>query len=174
MNASAKNETGSAAFDAAGPEMLESMAAFGRDALDRTMRLTAEATVRAVRGAAAAGTAQLEAAQALREKVGGGGGGEYISALSESSEAAIGGLETCMEKAIDGARAATDAGIETVGRSLAARTTEEWLGVQVDSATRMMQLGLAQAGDFARVVTETSARCAEPLTARARTAGKAS
>ena len=176
MSASAKNEKGTPAFGPPGPEILESMATLGRDAVDRTMRLAADATVRAFRGAATAGTAQLEAAQALREKMSGNGKGNdsYLTAFSASSEAAIAGIETCMEKAIDGTRAATDAGIETVGRSLAARTMDDWLGVQVDSATRMMELGLAQAGDFARIVTETSARCADPFTARAGTAEQAS
>ena len=140
------------------------------------MRMTAEATVRACRGAAAAGTAQLEAAQALRAKMGSGGSENVsaLSALSASSEAAIAGMETCMEKAIDCTRAATDAGIETVGRSLAARTPDEWLTVQIDSATRMMSLGLAQSAEFARIVTDTSTRCAEPLKARVESTVQAS
>ena len=162
MSTSAKNEAGRPAF---GPEMLEGMAALGRDALERTMRLTAEATVRACRGAAAAGAVQLEAAQAMREKLG-RGGSENVAALNASSEAAIDGMETCMEKAIDFARTATDAGVESVGRSMAARTVDEWYGVQVDSATRMMDLGLAHAAEFARIVTDTSSRCADPLKAR--------
>ena len=164
MNASAKNGT---THGAAGPEVLESVAALGRDAVEKTMRMTAEATVRACRGAAAAGTAQLEAAQALREKVGGGGAAN-VSALSASSEAAIAGMETCMEQAIDWSRAATDVGIETAGRAMAAKTLDEWVTVQVDASTRMMNLGLAQAAELARIVTDTSARCAEPLRAQAR------
>ena len=163
MNASTKNETGQPAF---GPEMLEGMAAFGRDALERTMRLTAEATVRACRGAAAAGTARLEAAHAMRETMAGGGSGN-AAALAASSEAAIDGMETCMEKAIDFARTATDAGVETVGRSMAARTVDEWVGVQIESASRMMELGLAHAAELSRIVTDTSSRCADPLKARA-------
>ena len=162
MNASAKSGT---THGTAGPEVLESVAALGRDAVEKTMRMTAEATVRACRGAAAAGTAQLEAAQALREKVGGGGTAN-VSALSASSEAAIAGMEACMEKAIDWTRAATDAGIETVGRAMAARTLDEWVTVQTDASTRMMNLGLAQAAELARIVTDTSARCADPLKAQ--------
>ena len=163
MKASAKTGT---THGTAGPEVLESVAALGRDAFERTMRMTADATVRACRGAAAAGTAQLEAAQALRAKMG-NGGGENVSALSASSEAAIAGMETCMETAIDWTRAATDAGIETVGRSLAAKTMDEWFTVQIDSATRMMNLGLAQTAELARIVTDTSTRCADPLKAQA-------
>lgn len=170
MNASAKTGT---AHGPARPEVLESVAALGRDAVEKTMRMTAEATVRACRGTAAAGTAQLEAAQALREKVGGGGTAN-VSALSASSEAAIDGMETCMEKAIDWTRAATDAGIETAGRALAARTLDEWVTVQIDASTRMMNLGLAQAAEFARIVTETSARCADPLKEQALGSAQAS
>ena len=173
MNASTKTGTAQSAFGTAGPEVLESVATLGRDAVEKTMRMTAEATVRACRGAAAAGTAQLEAAQALRARMG-SGGSENVSALSASSEAAIAGMETCMEKAIDYTRAATDAGIETVGRSLAARTPDEWLTVQIDSATRMMNLGLAQTAEFARIVTDTSTRCAEPLKARVESTVQAS
>lgn len=176
MNASVKTGTERAAYGAAGPEVLESVAALGRDALERTMRMTAEATVRACRGAAEAGTAQLEAAQALREKMGGGASGNVsgLSALSASSEAAIAGLETCMEKAIDWTRAATDVGIETAGRTMATRTLDEWVTVQIDASTRMMNLGLAQAAEFARIVTDTSARCADPLKARVESAAQAS
>ena len=173
MNASVKTETERSAFDMAGPEALERAAALGRDAFERTMRMTAETTVRACRAAAAAGTAQLEAAQALREKMA-NGGNENVSALSASSEAAIAGAEACMEKAIDYSRATTDAGIETIGRALAARTLDEWLGVQIDSATRMMNLGLAQAADLTRIVTDTSTRCADPLKARVESTVKAS
>ena len=173
MNASVKTGAKQSAFGAAGPEMVEGAAALGREALERTMRMTAEAAVRACRGAAAAGTAHLEAVQALREKMG-GGGGEYVAALSASSEAAVTGIETCMEKTIDYTRAATDAGAESVSRSLAARTMDEWVGVQMDSATRMMNLGLAQAGEIARIVTDTSTRCAEPLGVRAESGAKAS
>lgn len=165
MDANAKTGTTQSAFGTAGPETLESMAALGRDAFERTMRMTAEATVRACRGAAAASTAQLEAAQALREKMG-NGTSENASALSATSEAAIAGMETCMEKAIEFTRANADAGIEAVGRTLAAKTMDEWLTVQFDSATRMMNLGLAQASEFARIVTDTSTRCADPLKAR--------
>ena len=172
MNASVKTGAKQSAFGAAGPEMVEGAAALGREALERTMRMTAEAAVRACRGAAAAGTAHLEAVQALREKMG-GGGGEYVAALSASSEAAVTGMETCMEKTIDYTRAATDAGVESVSRSLAARTMDEWVGVQMDSATRMMNLGLAQAGEIARIVTDTSTRCAEPLGVRAESGAKA-
>ena len=170
MNASAKNDTARPAF---GPEMMEGMAALGRDAAERTMRLTAEATVRAWRGAATAGAAQLEAAQAMRGRMG-GGAGENVAALTASSEAAMDGMETCVEKAIDFALTATDAGVETVGRSMAARTVDEWYGVQIDSATRMMDLGLAHAADLARIVTDTSSRCADPLKARVESALHAS
>ena len=170
MNASAKTGT---THGTAGPEVLESVAALGRDAFEKTMRMTAEATVRACRGAAAAGTAQLEAAEALRAKMG-NGGSENVSALSASSEAAIAGMETCMETAIDWTRAATDAGIETVGRSLAAKTLDEWVTVQIDSATRMMNLGLAQTAELARIVTDTSTRCADPLKGQARDTVQAS
>ncbi|MCY4452536.1 MAG: phasin family protein [Immundisolibacterales bacterium] len=173
MNASEKNGAKQSVFGVAGPEMVESAAALGREALERTMRLTAEATVRACRGAAAAGTAQLEAAQALRGKMD-GGGGEYVAALSASTDAAVTGIETCMEKTIDYTRAAADAGVESVSRSLAATTMNEWVGVQMDSATRMMNLGLAQAGEIARIVTDTSTRCAEPLGRRAESATKPS
>ena len=173
MNASAKSGNGQSAFGTAGPEVVESVAALGRDAVEKTMRMTAEATVRACRGAAAAGAAQLEAAQALRAKMG-GGGSENVSALSASSEAAIAGLETCMEKAIDWTRAATDAGIETAGRAMAARTLDEWITVQIDASTRMMNLGLAQSAELARIVTDTSARCADPLKAQAENAAPAS
>ena len=165
MNANEKTGTTRPAFGAAGPEVLESLAAFGRDALEKTMRMTAEATVRACRGAAAASTAQLETAQALRAKMG-AGGNENVSAMAASSEAAIAGIETYMEKAIDCTRAAADAGIETVGRAMSARTVEEWITVQIDSATRMMNLGLAQSAELARIVTDTSTRCAGPLGAR--------
>ena len=170
MNASAKSGT---THGTAGPEVLESAAALGRDAFEKTMRMTADATVRACRGAAAAGTAQLEAAQALRAKMG-NGGNENVSALTASSEAAIAGMETCMETAIDWTRAATDAGMETVGRSLAAKTLDEWFTVQIDSATRMMNLGLAQTAELARIVTDTSTRCADPLKAQAQDAVQAS
>lgn len=164
MNASAKTGNGQSAFGTAGPEVLESVAALGRDALEKTMRMTADATVRACREAAAAGTAQLEAAQALRAKM--GYGGENLSALSESSEAAIAGIETYMEKTIEWTRAATDAGVETVGRAMSARTLDEWISVQVDASTRMMNLGLAQSAELARIVTDTSTRCASPLKAQ--------
>lgn len=152
----------------AGPEMLESTAALGRDALEKTMRMTAEATVRACRGAAAAGAAQLEAAQALRAKAGGGGDrtGENVSALSASAEAAVAGLETCMERAIHYTCAAADVGLETAGRAMSARTLDEWITVQIDSAARMMNLGLAEAAEVARIVTDTSSRCADPIRAR--------
>jgi len=170
MKASAKTGT---THGAAGPEVLESVAALGRDAFEKTMRMTAEATVRACRGAAAAGTAQLEAAEALRAKMGNGGSAN-VSALSASSEAAIAGMETCMETAIDWTRAATDAGVETVGRSLAAKTLDEWFTVQIDSATRMMNLGLAQTAELARIVTDTSTRCADPLKAQAQDTVQAS
>ena len=170
MNESANNGTGRTA---SGPEMLEGVAALGRDALERTMRLTAETTVHACRGAAAAGTVQLEAARAMRERLG-TGGSENVAALTASSEAAIDGMETCLDKAIDFARTAADTGIETVGRSLAARTVDEWYGVQIDSATRMMNLGLAHAGELARVVTDTSSRCADPLKARTESAARTS
>ena len=170
MNASAKSGT---THGTAGPEVLESVAALGRDAFEKTMRMTADATVRACRGAAAAGTAQLEVAQALRAKMG-NGGSENVSALTASSEAAIAGMETCMETTIDWTRAATDAGIETVGRSLAAKTLDEWFTVQIDSATRMMNLGLAQTAELARIVTDTSTRCADPLKAQAQDAVQAS
>ena len=170
MNASAKSGT---THGTAGPEVLESVAALGRDAFEKTMRMTADATVRACRGAAAAGTAQIEAAQALRAKMG-NGGSENVSALTASSEAAIAGMETCMETTIDWTRAATDAGIETVGRSLAAKTLDEWFTVQIDSATRMMNLGLAQTAELARIVTDTSTRCADPLKAQAHDAVQAS
>ena len=173
MSASAKTGATQSAFGTAGPEVLESVAALGRDAVEKTMRMTAEATVRACRGAAATSTAQLEAAQALRAKMG-SGGNENVSALSASSEAAIAGMETCMEKAIDWTCAATDAGIESVGRSLAAKTLDEWLTVQIDSATRMMNLGLAQSAELARIVTDTSTRCADPLRARAEETVRAS
>ena len=172
MNASAKTGTTQSASGMPGTEAIESMAALGREALERTMRMTAEATVRACRGAAAAGAAQVEAAQALREKMG-SGTRENASALSASSEAAIAGVETCMENAIEFTRAATDAGMETVGRSLAARTLDEWVGVQIDATTRMMNLGLAQAGEVARIVTDTSSRCVEPFKARAESTGEA-
>ena len=43
---------------------------------------------------------------------------------------------------------------------------DEWLTVQIDSATRMMNLGFAQASELARIVTDTSTRCAGPLKAR--------
>ena len=165
MDASAKTGTTRSAFGTAGPETFESMAALGRDAFERTMRMTAEAAVRACRGAAAASATQLDAAQALREKMG-NGARENASALSAASEAAIAGMETCMEKAIEFTRVNADAGIEVVGRSVAAKTTDEWLTVQVDAATRMMNLGLAQASELARIVTETSTRCADPLKAR--------
>ena len=170
MKASAKTGT---THGSAGPEVLESVAALGRDAFEKTMRMTAEATVRACRGAAAAGTAQLEAAEALRAKMGNGGSAN-VSAFSASSEAAIAGMETCMETAIDWTRAATDAGVETVGRSLAAKTLDEWFTVQIDSATRMMNLGLAQTAEFARIVTDTSTRCADPLKAQAQDTVQAS
>ncbi len=176
MNANAKTGAAQSAYGTVDPEVLESVAALGRDAFEKTMRMTAEATVRACRGAAAAGTAQIEAAQALREKMGGGGSANVsgLSALSASSEAAIAGLETCMEKAIDWTRAATDAGIETAGRTMAARTLDEWVTVQIDASNRMMNLGLAQSAELARIVTDTSARCADPLKARADAAGQAS
>ena len=158
MNASAK--TGAAH----GPEVLESVAALGRDTLEKTMRMTAEATVRACRGAAAASAAQIEAAQALRAKMSvGGGADENASAVSASTEAAIAGLETGMEKAIDYACATADVGIEAAGRALSARTLDEWIAVQVDSASRMMNLGLAQGAELARIVTDASTRCASPL-----------
>ncbi len=163
MNASAK--TGAAH----GPEVLESVAALGRDAFEKTMRMTAEATVRACRGAAAASAAQIEAAQALRAKMGAAsdaGAGENASAVSASTEAAIAGLETSMEKAIDYTCAAADVGIKTAGRALSARTLDEWITVQVDSATRMMNLGLAQGAEFARIVTDASTRWASPLGAQ--------
>ena len=170
MKASAKTGT---THGTAGPEVLESVAALGRDAFEKTMRMTAEATVRACRGAAAAGTVQLEAAEALRAKMGNGGSAN-VSALSASSEAAIAGMETCMETAIDWTRAATDAGIETVGRSLAAKTLDEWFTVQIDSATRMMNLGLAQTAELARIVTDTSTRCTDPLKGQAQDTVQAS
>ena len=161
MNASAK--TGAAH----GPEVLESVAALGRDAFEKTMRMTAEATVRACRGAAAASAAQIEAAQALRAKMGvGADAGENASAVSASTEAAIAGLETSMEKAIDYTCAAADVGIETAGRALSARTLDEWITVQVDSATRMMNLGLAQGAELARIVTDASTWWASPLGAQ--------
>ena len=166
MNASVKTGNGPAAFGTAGPESLESMAAFGRDALEKTMRMTADATVRACRGAAAAGTAQLEAVHALREKMG-HGGGENVSAFTASSEAAIAGMETYLDRTIEFTRAAADAGVEAVGHSLKAKTLDEWLGVQVDSANRMVSLGLAQADELARIFTDTSTRCADPLKAPA-------
>lgn len=172
MNASAKTGSKQAGARTVGPEVLESAAALGREALERTMRMTAEATIRACRGAAAAGTAQLEAAQFPPAKM--GGGRDYVSALSASSEAAIAGMETCMEQAIDFTRAATDAGVETAGRALTARTLDDWIGVQVDSASRMMNLGLTQAGELTRIVTETSTRCMEPLTGQVERTGKAS
>ena len=165
MNASVETGTTRSAFGAVGPEVLESVAALGRDALEKTMRMTAEATVRACRGAAAASVAQLEAAQALRAKMG-AGGSENVSAMAASSEAAIAGFETYVEKAIDCTRAAADAGIETAGRAMSARTLDEWITVQIDSATRMMNLGLAQSAELARIVTDTSTRCADPLEAR--------
>ena len=165
MNASVKTGNGRTAFETGGPEALESMAALGRDTFERTMRLTADATVRACRGAAAAGTAQLEAAQALREKMV-QGGSENVSAFSASSEAAVSGIETYLDKTIEYTRAAADAGVEAVGRAMEARTVDEWLGVQVDSTNRMMNLGLAQAGELARIVTDTSTRCADPLKVR--------
>ena len=165
MNATAKTGTTQSAFGTAGPEVLESAAALGRDALEKTMRLTAEAAVRACRRATAAGAEQLEAAQALRAKMG-DGGSENLSAVSASSEAAIAGIETYLEKAIDCTRAAADAGIETAGRAMSARTLDEWITVQIDSATRMMNLGLAQSAELARIVTDTSTRCADPLRAR--------
>ena len=169
MNASAK--TGAAH----GPEVLESVAALGRDTLEKTMRMTAEAAVRACRGAATAGAAQIEAAQALRAKMGvGAGAGENASAVSASTEAVIAGLETSMEKAIDYACAAADVGIETAGRALSARTLDEWITVQVDSASRMMNLGLAQGAELARIVTDTSTRWASPLGARAEDTAQAS
>ena len=170
MKANAKTGT---THGTVGPEVLESVAALGRDAFEKTMRMTAEATVRACRGAAAAGTAQLEAAQAVRAKMG-NGGSKNVSALSASSEAAIAGMETCMDTAIDWTRAATDAGIETVGRSLAAKTLDEWFAVQIDSATRMMNLGLVQTAELARIVTDTSTRCADPLKAQAQDTAQAS
>ena len=161
MNANAK--TGAAH----GPEVLESVAALGRDAFEKTMRMTAEATVRACRGAAAASAAQIEAAQALRAKMGvGAAADENVSAVSASTEAAIAGLETSMEKAIDYTCAAADVGIETAGRALSARTLDEWITVQVDSATRMMNLGLAQGAELARIVTDASTRWASPLGAQ--------
>ena len=167
MNASTKNDSpAQSAFGASGPEMLEGMAALGGDALERTMRLAAEATVRAWRGAAAV---QLEAAQAMREKLG-SGGRENVAALAASSEAAIGGMETCLSKAIDFVRTATDAGVETAGRTMAARTVDEWVGVQIDSANRMMNLGLAHSAELARVVTDTSTRCTDPLKGRVESA----
>ena len=176
MNASGDTGTGRSAFDAGGPEAFGNAAALGREALERTMRMTAQATVRACRGAVAAGTAQLEAAEAMREKmgVGGNGSGPTRAAVSVSSEAAIAGFESCMEKTIDWTRAASDAGAETVGRTLAARTIDEWLTVQIDSANRMMNLGLAQSAEFARIVTDTSRRCADPLRARGEDAEQAS
>ena len=175
MNASAKTGTTQPAFGTAGAEVLESMAALGRDALEKTMRMTAEATVRAYRGAAAASAAQIEEAQALRAKMGGGavGAGENAFAVSASSEAAIAGLETCMEKAIDFTCAAADVGIETAGRAMSARTLDEWITVQIDSATRMMNLGFAQSAEFVRIVTDASARSANPLGARAEDAAPA-
>ena len=164
MNANAKTGTTQPAFGTAGAEVLEGMAALGRDALEKTMRMTAEATVRAYRGAAAASAAQIEEAQALRAKMGGAdGAGGNASVVSASSEAAIAGLETCMEKAIDYTCAAADVGIETAGRAMSARTLDEWITVQIDSATRMMNLGLAQSAELVRIVTDASARSANPL-----------
>lgn len=165
MNASAKRGAEWPDLGAVGPKALESAAALGREVLERSMRMTAETTVRACRGAAAAGTVQLEAAQALREKLG-GGGADCVSAFSASSEAAIAGIETCFEKTIDYTRAATDAGVDTAERALAARTPDEWVGVQIDSAARMMNLGLTQAGELARIVTDISTRCMEPFAER--------
>lgn len=173
MNASANTGTTQLAFGTAGAEVLESMAALGRDALEKTMRMTAEATVRACRGAAAASAAQIEEAQALRAKMAGGGAGENAAAVSASSEAAIAGLETYMEKAIDYTCAAADVGIETAGRAMSARTLDEWITVQIDSATRMMNLGFAQSAEFVRIVTDASARSANPLGARAEDAAPA-
>lgn len=175
MNASAKTGTTQSALGTAGAEVLESMAALGRDALEKTMRMTAEATVRAYRGAAAASAAQIEEAQALRAKMAGAadGAGENAAAVSVSSEAAIAGLETYMEKAIDYTCAAADVGIETAGRAMSARTLDEWVTVQIDSATRMMNLGLAQSAELVRIVTDASARSADPLGARAEDTGPA-
>ena len=176
MNDDANAGTTHPAPGSAGPEMLESAAALGRDALEKTMRMTAEATVRACRGAAAAGAAQLGAAQAPSAKAGGGGAraGENISAISASAEAAVAGLETCMERAIHYTCAAADIGLETAGRAMSARTVDEWVAVQIDSATRMMNLGLAEAAEVARIVTDTSSRCADPLRARVEDAVQAS
>lgn len=174
MNDDANAGTTHPAPGSAGPEMLESAAALGRDALEKTMRMTAEATVRACRGAAAAGAAQLEAAQALHAKAGGGRTGENVSALSASAEAAVAGLETCMERAIHYTCAAADAGLETAGRAMSARTLDEWITVQIDSAARMMNLGLAEAAEVARIVTDTSSRCADPIRARVEEAVQAS
>ena len=172
MNTSAKTGNGQSASGTAGPEVLESAAALGRDAFEKTMRMTAEATVRACRGAAAAGAARIEAAEAVRAKM--GDAGKNVTAISASAEAAIAGMETCMETAIDWTRAATEAGVETVGRSLAAKTLDEWFSVQIDASTRMMNLGFAQSAELARIVTDTSTRCADPLKARVEDTVKAS
>ena len=164
MNASVNPDAKNAPF---GLEIFEAAATFGRDALERSMRMGAEAAVRACRGAVAA---QLEAAQAFRRKV---GGGEPPAGLAASSEAAIAGVEAYLEKAIDGTRAAAEVSIESVGHALKAKSLDEWVGVQIDSATRMANLGLAQTAELARVVTDTSVRCAEPFKPHAGSDGKA-
>ena len=167
MNATAKTGTTQSAFGTAGPEVLESAGALGRDALEKTMRLTAEAAVRACRRATAAGAAQLEAAQALRAKMG-DGGSENLSAVSASSEAAIAGIETYLEKAIDCTRAAADAGVETAGPRHVGPDAGRGGSHGSDRfrPPRMMNLGLAQSAELARIVTDTSTRCADPLRAR--------
>lgn len=148
-----------------GLEALESAAAIGRDALGQAVRMTADTAEHAFRGAVAAGAAQLEMAKALREKTP-FAEHEDAAALSASSDAARAGFEAYAEKVIGYARAEADANLETVDRLLAAKTPQEWLGVHFEAATRMIDRGVEQAAELARVATDASARSLEPFKER--------
>lgn len=172
MTENTKSGAGQPAFDPADPKAFESMAALGREAFERTMKMAADTAVRACRGAAAAGAAQFETARTMRDRIA-DGGSDGASALSASSEAAIAGVEACMEKTIEYTRAAADGNVEAFGRALGAGTPGEWFGVQVEAAARTMELGVSQAEALGRIAAETSARCLDPFMARAGSDAKA-
>ena len=172
MAETAKTGAGQPAFDPIDPKTFLSMASLGGEAMERTMRMAADAAVRTCRSAAAAGAAQLEIAQAMRDRIGVGGSGG-ASALSASSEAAIAGVEACMEKAVEYTRATADGNVEVFGRALAARTPDEWFGVQIEAAARTMNLGVSQAAELGRIAAETSTRCLDPFKGRGESAEEA-
>lgn len=149
----------------AAAETFEKLAAAGQETLDAAIDLGAEAAAEGRKTAAGWRNEQLDLAKDGYEKLVAQGKAN-LEAVTAASETAVAGTEAFMEALGGGTRAQFAENAEYLRKLFAVRTPQDWMELQIQTATKTVERSVIQATRLGEIATETAQKGAQPLKAR--------